>query len=468
VLAATLIAAAASVVGGRDAVASNGIDTIVVVETGDVGLYTSMQLDASGNPVIAHFDRGPNELRLVACGDSGCTANNIATSITDMSAYVSLDLDANGIPAIGVRVYSMQAYRLMIVRCDDVHCGNPTMTTTAFGGGQLSLELDSVGNPVVARVGINILHCDDPDCAGSGETATTPVNGYEPALELDAAGNPVVAFTSATGELGVLHCSDAFCNTASAVYPDAGTSIAEPSLALDGAGNPVVAYIDVLSSDLKILHCGDADCTSGNTINTIDTGYVSIASVAIDSNEHPAVAYYDTSSATALRLVRCGGPACSGGNVTRTIDNFGDVEESVVLGLDEFDNATVAYRREHSSYDNDLVVAHCATPVCDADDDGCADTMEGQSSAGAELVGGLRDSKNSYDYFNPTGDGMNRIDDVLAVVDQYYVDIGNPSYDADTDRTLLGPAAWDTGPPNGLQRVDDILNQLKQYFHDCA
>ena len=43
-----------------------------------------------------------------------------------------------------------------------------------------------------------------------------------------------------------------------------------------------------------------------------------------------------------------------------------------------------------------------------------------------------------------------------------------PGYNPDTDRTLVGPNAWNTGPPNGLQRVDDILNSVKQYFHDCA
>ncbi len=72
--------------------------------------------------------------------------------------------------------------------------------------------------------------------------------------------------------------------------------------------------------------------------------------------------------------------------------------------------------------------------------------------------------KDPEKYLDPTGDGVNRIDDVLAVRDAYFMDDtdGNPGlppyavgYNPDTDRTLLGPDPWDTGPPKGLQRVDE-------------
>jgi len=113
----------------------------------------------------------------------------------------------------------------------------------------------------------------------------------------------------------------------------------------------------------------------------------------------------------------------------------------------------------------------------DSDNDGCVDANERQTAIGREYLGGRRDYLDPDDYFNPSGDGQNRVDDVLMVVDQYFEDefldppantISNPNYNPDTDRTLAGPNAWNTGPPNGLQRVDDVLNALKQYFHDCA
>lgn len=103
----------------------------------------------------------------------------------------------------------------------------------------------------------------------------------------------------------------------------------------------------------------------------------------------------------------------------------------------------------------------------DTDGDGCPDRQE--LSDGHQL-GGLRDPFNHYDYFNPTADGMDRIDDVLAVVDEYFLDDppGNIDYSSLTDRTgVLGANDWNVGPPNGQQRVDDILFVVKQYFNDC-
>ncbi len=104
----------------------------------------------------------------------------------------------------------------------------------------------------------------------------------------------------------------------------------------------------------------------------------------------------------------------------------------------------------------------------DFDLDGCPDVRELAVGVSAQNAGGNRDPKNPWDYFNPSHDGLNRVDDILLVLDQYFIDQGNPNYTMATDRTLVGPNQWNLGPPNGLQRVDDILNIVKQYFHDCA
>jgi hypothetical protein len=116
------------------------------------------------------------------------------------------------------------------------------------------------------------------------------------------------------------------------------------------------------------------------------------------------------------------------------------------------------------------------TPEEDYDGDGCPNEAEVGANEGD---GGLRDPFNQYDYFNPTDDGENRIDDVLAVLNQYYDDDTdeNPGlppytagYDPDTDRTddTGSSEVWDLGPPNGQQRIDDVLAIIYQYFHDCS
>jgi hypothetical protein len=134
---------------------------------------------------------------------------------------------------------------------------------------------------------------------------------------------------------------------------------------------------------------------------------------------------------------------------------------------------------ETAVYDEDLVAhfehepdetatINCIEPLTspgDTDGDDCPDAQE------LELMpqtGGQRDFLNEWDYFNPTGDGENRIDDVVMVSQAYYVDAGDPNYNPGTDRTALGPNAWNLGPPNGEQRVDDVLAIIYQYFHDCS
>jgi hypothetical protein len=104
----------------------------------------------------------------------------------------------------------------------------------------------------------------------------------------------------------------------------------------------------------------------------------------------------------------------------------------------------------------------------DTDSDGCLDIAEEQTAVGSQTSGGLRVADDPHDYMNPTHDGQNRVDDMMMVLGQYFIDSGHPNYNPDTDRTLTGPNLWNTGPPNGLQRVDDIVNQLNQYFHDCS
>ncbi len=102
----------------------------------------------------------------------------------------------------------------------------------------------------------------------------------------------------------------------------------------------------------------------------------------------------------------------------------------------------------------------------DFDGDGCEDLEE---LGDDPQLGGMRDPTNPWDYLNPTHDGKNRVDDILAVLGQYFIDEGNPAYTEDTDRTAIELGdPWDLGPPNGEQRVDDILAAVKSYHHDCA
>jgi subtilisin family serine protease len=124
----------------------------------------------------------------------------------------------------------------------------------------------------------------------------------------------------------------------------------------------------------------------------------------------------------------------------------------------------------------DARVALLTDPTQDYDGDGCPN---GKEFGNDEQLGGRRNPLNPWDYFNPTHDGQNRMDDIVAVVNQYGRDkylpsppnppnTPNPDYTTATDRSFVGPNLWNLGPPDGLMRVDDILFAVAQYGHDCS
>ena len=113
--------------------------------------------------------------------------------------------------------------------------------------------------------------------------------------------------------------------------------------------------------------------------------------------------------------------------------------------------------------DSAEITIHGTDPLRpDTDLDGCTDAQE---LGPDDNVGGRRDPTNPWDYFNPTMDGENRVDDILAVI-AHFGENDPPNSDP-YDRTLLGPNPWDLGPPNGQVGIEDILNQAAQYGHDC-
>ena len=92
----------------------------------------------------------------------------------------------------------------------------------------------------------------------------------------------------------------------------------------------------------------------------------------------------------------------------------------------------------------------------DTDGDGCSDQRENELNM---------DFLNPWDFYNPSGDGFIRLDDILGVIEHYSPE-GDPPYDALYDRSI-GPGGL--GPPDGKIDVPtDILSSILRYHNDCA
>jgi subtilisin family serine protease len=140
---------------------------------------------------------------------------------------------------------------------------------------------------------------------------------------------------------------------------------------------------------------------------------------------------------------------------------------------DQLDDSDANSRRQTPRID--ARVALITDLNADDDGDGCPN---GKEFGPDEHDGGRRNPLNPWDYFNPTHDGENRVDDILAVVKQYNknqylpsppnpAQTLNPDYTSATDRSPGGPNVWNLGPADGLQRLDDILAAVMQYGHFC-
>jgi hypothetical protein len=281
--------------------------TIVVVDApGIVGRFSSLRLDAAGNPVISYFDQTNHNLKLAHCGDPNCAESSLRTIVVvdapgDVGWYTSLALDAAGNPVISY--YDATNDNLKLAHCGDPSCGTGnSVVPVEVNGRDTSLALDAAGNPVVSFVagsgsedGVRVLRCSDPNCNFGVRKVTVvetgPVGAFgETSLALDAAGNPVVGY-GAERDVRVLRCVDAYCGAGRIIVPvDYGD---QPSLVLDGAGKPVLSYVTGSYGDLgdlMLLTCGASTCKPGLPPAPLDdsasTAYNAEVTIDVSKNDY--------------------------------------------------------------------------------------------------------------------------------------------------------------------------------------
>jgi hypothetical protein len=373
VLCAALVAAITLVIAqGAQAVTAWQVTTVDGSGGVNVGQYSSLVLDRAGLPVISYYEAydianpGPTgNLKLARCGDATCTPANVSIQTVDskgnVGQFTSLALDAAGNPVMS---YQTPSNDLKVVHCNDANCagGDESMHVLLDSvdsvGQYNSLVLDGSGNPVISYYdatngNLKVVHCNDANCAGDNESIEVVDSagnvGLYTSLALDGAGNPVISYYEAndaanpdTGNLKLAHCNDANCagGDESIQKVDSLGNVGQyTSLALDGAGNPVISYYDVSNTNLKLAHCSDANCTPGNvssqTVDNVGTNG-SYNSLALDAAGNPVISYRDATPANLdLKLAQCSDADCTPGQVNiLTVDGSDDVGQYTSLALD--------------------------------------------------------------------------------------------------------------------------------------
>lgn len=355
-----------------------GNSIVAVDNAANVGQYTSLALDSVGNPVMSYYDATNGKLKVAHCFEKNCSLfNAIVTpdASSQIGQYTALTLDTSGNPVISY--YDQANSALKVLHCGNSSClsGNTIATPDAVGtvGQYTAITVDNLNKPVVSYYDatngkLKILHCGNASCSAGNTLATpdtTSSNGVQSSIKLNALGNPIVAYFDFThGSLKLLICGNGSCTVGNSITTlDASANVGRyPSLVLDSAGKPVISYLDLTNGKLKVLRCGNTLCSMGNTITTPDmsatVGYFS--SLRLDSVDNPVISYYDSTNGN-LKTLHCGNATCTSNNTITAPDTAGTTGQYTSLALDTAGNPVVSY---YDATNGDLKVLHCASPSC--------------------------------------------------------------------------------------------------------
>ena len=304
----------------------------VILDSGNVGSFSSIAIGSDDNPIISYYDGSNNGLKVVKCSNPSCSAYETPVTLDsagNVGFYTSIAIGADGKPIISYN--DIVNGDLKVVKCFFSNCSSPSFNTKTTLDGT-----DNVGAYTSIAIG------------------TTD-------------GNPIISYNDFTnGDLKVVKCTNPSCSIFNAPIPlvTSGSVGEFTSIAIGTDGNPIISYYDssLFINELKVVKCTDPSCSTSNAPVTLDSaGDVGLyTSIAIGTDDNPIISYYDFTNSD-LKVVKCTNPSCLSFNAPITLDSAGDVGEysSVAIGADG--NPIISY---YDFNNFDLKVYSCGDAAC--------------------------------------------------------------------------------------------------------
>ncbi|MBN1230255.1 MAG: sortase [Anaerolineales bacterium] len=286
-------------------------EIIVVDGTEDVGWYNSLAFDLAGNPVISYMDETNSALKLATC-TSGCETSSPTFQVvtvdntSDVGWYTSLAINGSGNPVISYADASSGDLKLATCTsgCNTAAPTFEIVTVDSPGvvGWYSSLAINLSGNPVISYYSATATALKLATCTAGCDTATPTfvkvtvdsvgTVGIESSLAMTALGNPVISYYDDSNDDLKLATCTGNCNTATPTFEivtvvsddDAGLY---NDLVLNSNDSPIISYYDATNGNMKMVSCM-YDCQTADPtwkIKTVDDygnvgGYNSLALVS--------------------------------------------------------------------------------------------------------------------------------------------------------------------------------------------